>query len=183
MPMPGAFDPAEDVKIHWVEVKVADGHDATKVLEDERSKPPAGRADVFAIDLHTTGVGSALGWAKHFLAGRGPQDPPVCLVAYGREIEPEEQQQFALAGIHAIDVFRKDLGLQGPSHAMLVNLVRSVVLAQPVAAAKPALSQPGPSPGDWQAFSTQPSHVPASALIGLFEELASDDQAWWERDS
>jgi hypothetical protein len=183
MPMPGIPDPLEDVKIHWVEIKSTQGYGADEVLREERGKRSAERAEVFAIDLQTTAVESALEWAEHFRAGLSPKDPPACLVAYGRDIKPEDQEQFALAGVHAIDVFRNDLDLHGPSQTMLVNLVRSVVMTRPVFATNPGPSQPGPSSGDWQLYSSSPSHVPSSTLTGLFEELARDDRPWWERDS
>jgi len=182
MSMPEAPDPSGDVKIRWVEPNNEPCRGANKVRDEERRKPLADRAEVFAIDLHTTSVPSALEWAKHFRAGRGPEDPPACLIVYGREIKPEEQVQFALAGIHALDVFRKELKLQGPSRAMLIDLVRLAVMTRPVVASNPGPPRPGPSSGDWPLYTTQPSHVPGSALDALFDELARDDRPWWERD-
>ena len=146
MSIPEDSDPTEDIKIHWVDIKFFSCFGASKVLDEER-KQPAERAEVFAIDLHTASVVSALGWAKHFRDGLSSEDPPVCVVVYGREIKPEEQEQFALAGVHAIDVFREDLGLRGPSHAMLIDLIRSVVVASPTLAATTSPFPPRPIVG------------------------------------
>jgi hypothetical protein len=183
MSMPEAPDPSGDVKIRWVDPdSTLPCRGANKVRDEERRKPPADRAEVFAIDLYTTTVRFALEWAEHFRAGLGPEDPPACLIVYGREIKPEEQVQFSLAGIHALDVFRTELKLQGPSNGMLIDLLQSVVMTRPVVASGPGTRHPGTSPGDWQLYTTQPSHVPGSALSDLFAELARDDRPWWERD-
>ena len=115
-------------------------------------------------------------------AGLDPGDPPACLIVYGREIKPEEQVQFALAGIHALDVFREDLQLQGPSNGMLIDLLRSVVATRLVFASSTGPTRPAPTSGDWHLYTTQPSHVPESVLNALFDELARDDRPWWERD-
>jgi hypothetical protein len=186
MSMPEAHDPSADVKIRWVEPNFEPCRRANKVRDEERLKPLAGRAEVFAIDLHATSVHSALEWAKHFRAGLGPEDPPACLIVYGREIKPEEQVQFALAGIHALDVFRKELKFQrsgiGTSDDMLRDLLQSVVMARSLVASSVGTSRSASSPGDWSLYTTQPSHIPGSALNALFDELARDDRQWWERD-
>jgi hypothetical protein len=171
MSMPEGPDPSRDIKIRWVEPHCEPCRGANKVRDEERRKPLADRAEVFAIDLDTTSVQSALEWAKHFRAGLGPEDPPACLIVYGREIKLEEQVQFALAGIHALDVSRKELKLQGPSSRMLIDLL-SAVMARSVVASSPGTPRPAPSSGDWQLYTTQPSHVPGSALNALFDELA-----------
>jgi hypothetical protein len=184
MSMPGVPDPLGDVKIRWVEpdLKVP-CRGVNKVRDEERRKPFADRAEVFAIDLDSTTVGDALKWAEHFRAGLGPEDPPACLIVYRRGIKPEEQTRFALAGIHAIDLFRKELKLQGFGRSMLIDLLRSVIRTRSVSAASPGQPRPAPSSGDWHLYTTPPSHVPGSALNALFDELARDDRPWWERDS
>jgi hypothetical protein len=182
MSMPEGFDPSSDVKILWVKPESEPSRGASKVLDEERQKPPAERAEVFAIDLSSTDVPTALEWAKRYRAGLGPEDPPPCLVVYGREIEPEVQVQFAQAGIHALDVYRNELPLQGPNSGMLLDLLRSVVMAHSVAGMSPAPPRPAPSSGDWALYTTQPSHVPETDLNSLFNELARDDRDWWERD-
>jgi len=183
MSMPDAPDPSGDVKIRWIKPEGIRSYGADEVRDEERRKPSAERADVFAIDLETADIESALGWAESYRAGQDPLDPPVCLVVCGRAIEPKEQARFALAGIQAIDVYREDLGLHGSSDIRLANLVRSAVMTHSLVVPNPGGSAPGPSSGDWRLYTTQPSHVPASALSGLFEELARDDRPWWERES
>jgi hypothetical protein len=181
MSKPGGPDPSGDVKIRWVKPNFESCRGANKVRDEERQKPLAERAEVFAIDLHATSAQSALEWAKHFRAGLGPEGSPACLIVYGREITPEEQVRFALAGIHALDLFRKDLQLQGPSSGMLIDLLRLVVRTGSGVAPSPP--RPAPASSDWHLYGTQPSHVPEPALNALFDELARDDRPWWERDS
>ena len=100
MSRPGGPDPSGDVKIRWVEPNFEHCRGANKVRDEERQKPLPKHPEVFAIDLHATTVQSALEWAEHFRAGLDTGDPAACLIVYGREIKPEEQVQFALAGIH-----------------------------------------------------------------------------------
>jgi hypothetical protein len=183
MSMPDEPDPSKDVKIRWVQPESFPCRGANKVRDEERRNPASERAEVFAIDLHSSSVQSALDWAEAYRAGESPQDPPVCLVAYGREIKPEEQARLALAGIHAIDLFRENLGLQGPSSGMLIDLIRALVMPHTPVVTGPSPSRTGPSSGDWQIYTTQPGHVPESALNAQFEELSRDDRPWWERES
>jgi hypothetical protein len=181
MATPAAPDPGQDVKLRFVEMSFTPCRGANKIRDEERSKALAERAEVFAIDLHRTNPSSAIEWAKHFRAELGPEDPSACVIVYGREITPEEQVQFALAGIQAIDVFREDLKLQGPSSGMLLDLLKAV-MARSAVASSPSARRPVPPPSDWDLYTTQPSQVPGSALNALFDELARDDQPWWERD-
>jgi hypothetical protein len=97
------------------------------------------------------------------------------LIVYGRGIEPEDQVKFALAGIHALDLSCTELKLQGPSNAMLIDLIRSVAMTRQAVASKTGPPRPVPSSSNWQDYTTQPSHVPASDLTALFDELARKD--------
>lgn len=171
-----------------------------RVRDEERIKERRERAEVFGFDLNANSVETAVEWAKVYRDGQTPEDSPVCIVAYGREIEPEEQARLALAGIYTADVtregfgpwelpdsvksyYRDDIKIEVPGYAILADIIRSAIPASPPVAADLGPSQPAASATDWMPYTEQPNHVPASDLKALFEELARDDRDWWEQDS
>ena len=139
MSMQDAPDPSGDVKIRWIKPGgFRSTARTTSVTRSGVSPQPVRRTSSRSIWRQPISSPSWDG-PNPTSPGEYQFDPPACLVAYGCAIEPKEQARLALAGIQAIDVAREGLGLQGPSNAMLADLVRSAVMTQTLVVPNPAI--------------------------------------------